>query len=126
MLSRFLVFVVLILTVGCAHDQLPSQSVWTTQTQLSLFTERALASMRSHEGIRLPNGGVTPVVGEYDATRPNAFKEFIFQLVKSSIAFHLFDKCFGLIEANSRSVCAQPVDRNAFAAVGWHTRRFAP
>jgi hypothetical protein len=70
MRSQLLALLVLTLAVGCPDHQLPPPTVWTTHLQLTQFTERALAAMRSHEGIRLPGGGVAPVVGEYDGTKP--------------------------------------------------------
>jgi len=59
-----------LLAFGCAHHELPSSSVWPTQQQLAEFTDRALAALRSHEGVRLRSGRVVPGVGEYDATKP--------------------------------------------------------
>jgi hypothetical protein len=58
------------LLLGCAHSDLPVAAIWPTQQQLTSYSERALAAMSSPEGIRLPSGGITPVVGTYDPTKP--------------------------------------------------------
>jgi hypothetical protein len=66
MRSLLSLFVPLLL-VGCVHRH---SQVWVTQQQLSQFTDRALSTLRAHEGVRLPDGRTTPVVGDYDSTQP--------------------------------------------------------
>src|SRR5437868_897437 len=70
MRPQLLIVTFLAVVFGCAHRDLPTATLWPTHQQLTSYSERALAAMRSHEGIRLPSGGTTPVIGEYDATKP--------------------------------------------------------
>lgn len=65
---RILILAWLAMT-GCGRHEPPPPTTWPTQQQFIEYTARALTALRFHQNIRLPNGRMTPAVGEFDSTK---------------------------------------------------------